>query len=204
MEQVVGDEAGLGERLERERSRMTHELFMQAEGGVLPDEADRRRRARAATARAWMTHIAASVGATWPGAPADLGGEIDRWFAQNGERLEVIELDLARRIDDGPIADDEMRRRRVDLGAAARWLMEGIGAVCDPDRDGGPGFARRAGARLDDAADLIGSEVAEARLSAPDDQRVAESAELFAHVRAVVSGLEAVLPGFPAGPAPSA
>ena len=34
--------------------------------------------------------------------------------------------------------------------------------------------------------------------------RVAESAELFAHVRAVVSGLEAMLPGFPAGPAPSA
>ena len=54
---IFSDTAGLQERLERERSKMTHQVFLLAESGMMPDVGDRRSRARAATARAWMIHI---------------------------------------------------------------------------------------------------------------------------------------------------
>jgi hypothetical protein len=201
---IFSDTAGLQERLERERSRMTHQVFLLAESGVMPDAADRRSRARAATARAWMIHIAASLGAVWDEAPPDLGGAVERWFGANTERLEVIELGLADRAASGPIDDLLTRERRVDLGAAARWLMEAIGAECDPDGGGGPAFARRMAAWLDAHEDGIGQLAAEARADDPDDERVAESAELLAHVTVIVAGLEAALPGLSADPAPAA
>lgn len=81
--------------------------------------------------------------------------------------------------------------------------MEAIGAVCDPDGDGGPAFARRASTLRDGYGDEIGAAVADARMADPGDMRIAESAGLFAHVRATVAGLEASLPGFPADPRPS-
>jgi hypothetical protein len=204
LRQVMGDEPGIRERLERERSKMTHEIFLLAESGVMPDERERRSRARAATARAWMTHIGASIGTTWPNAPADLGTSIEKWFATNGERLEVIELDMAARIASGPIDNLDTRAQRVDLGAAARWLGEAVGAICDPDGDGGPAFARRLSTWLDAHDAMVGELAGEARVASPDDPRVAESAELLAHVRTTVAGLEALLPGLSEDPAPSA
>jgi hypothetical protein len=201
---IFSDTAGLRERLERERSKMTHQVFLLAESGVMPDVGDRRSRARAATARAWMIHIAASVGEVWDEAPPDLGGTVERWFGANTERLEVIELGLADRVANGPIDDLLTRERRVDFGAAARWLMEAIGAECDPDGGGGPAFARRMAAWLDAYDDEVGQIAAEARSDDPDDERVAESAELLAHVKVIVAGLEAALPGLSADPAPSA
>lgn len=200
---IFTDTAGLHERLERERSRMTHQVFLLAESGAMPDVGDRRSRARAATARAWMIHIAASLGEVWAAAPADLGPSVDRWFSANGERLEVIELELAERVASGPVSDYLTRERRVDLGAAARWLMEAIGAECDPDGDGGPAFARRMATWLDAHDDELGQLAADARVDDPDDERIAESAELLAHVKVIVAGLEAALPGLAADPAPS-
>lgn len=202
--QVMADEPGIHERLERERSKMTHEVFLLAESGGMPDERERRTRARAATARAWMTHIGASLPAVWPQAPLDLGVELEKWFATNGERLEIIELELATRVAEGPIDDLDTRERRVDLGAAARWLGEGVGALCDPGGDGGPAFARRLATWLDEHDDEIARLAADGRVDAPDDVRTAESAELFAHVRTTVAGLESLLSGSPADPAPSA
>jgi hypothetical protein len=204
MDQVMRDEPGLRERLERERSRMTHQVFLLAESGMLPTEDERRAQARAATARAWMIHIGASLEPVWDGAPRGLGTSVETWFASNGERLEVIELDMARRVAGGPVGDPATRARRVGLGSASRWLFEAVGAVCDPDGDGGPAFARRAGGWLDAHDDEIGLLAADARVDAPDDERTAESAELLAHVRVTVAALEATLPGLSAGPAPSA
>ncbi len=201
---VMEDDIGIHERLERERSKMTHQVFLLAESGAMPDESERRSWARAATARAWMTHIGASIEPAWPPAPAGLGESVEKWFATNGERLEIIELELARRIADGPIDDYETRARRVDLGAAARWLGEAVGALCDPDGDGGPAFARRVSVWLERNDDVIAQLAAEGRIAAPDDHKVAESAELFAHVRLTVAGLEALLPDASADPAPSA
>ena len=201
---IFSDTAGLQERLERERSKMTHQVFLLAESGMMPDVGDRRSRARAATARAWMIHIAASVGEVWDGATPDLGSAVERWFAANTERLEVIELGLADRVANGPIDHLLTRERRVDFGAAARWLMEAIGAECDPDGGGGPAFARRMAAWLDAHDDEVGQIAAEARADDPDDERVAESAELLAHVKVIVAGLEAALPGLAVDPAPSA
>jgi hypothetical protein len=128
---------------------------------------------------------------------------VERWFGANTERLEVIELGLAERVANGPIDDLLTRERRVDFGAAARWLMEAIGAECDPDGLGGPAFARRMAAWLDAHDDELGQIAAEARVDDPDDERVAESAELLAHVTVIVAGLEAELPGLAADPAPS-
>lgn len=204
LEQVLGDTAGIHERLERERSKMTHQVFLLAESGAMPDETERRSRARAATARAWMTHIGASLEPVWASAPLGLGSSVETWFATNGERLEILELDLAARVSAGPIDDDDTRARRVDLGAAARWLGEAIGALCDPGGDGGPAFARRFATWLDARDDDLAQLAADERVAAPDDPKVAESAELFAHVRTTVAGLEALLSGASADPAPSA
>jgi hypothetical protein len=91
----------------------------------------------------------------------------------------VIELGLAERVASGPISDLLTRERRVDLGAAARWLTEAIGAECDPGGDGGPAFARRMSAWLDAREDELGQLGAGARADDPDDERAAESAELL-------------------------
>lgn len=204
LDRVMQDEPGLVERLERERSRMTHEVFLLAESGAMPDEGERRSRARAATARAWMTHIAASLEPVWAPAPPGLGDSVDRWFSENGERLEVIELDLARRIADGPIDDLETRRRRLDLGAASRWLAEALGDLCEPGGDGGPAFARRVGSWLDGHGADVGEIAAAGREADPDDVMTAERAELMAHVTITVAALEASLPGLSGDPGPSA
>ena len=37
---VMQDDVGIHERLERERSKMTHQVFLLAESGAMPDEAD--------------------------------------------------------------------------------------------------------------------------------------------------------------------
>lgn len=205
LEQVMGDTQGIHERLERERSKMTHQVFLLAESGAMPDETERRSRARAATARAWMTHVGASLEPVWAPAPMGLGTSVEAWFAANGERLEILELDLATRVAEGPIDDYDTRERRVDLGASARWLGEAIGALCDPDGTGGPAFARRLSGWLAAHDDDIAQLAAEGRVAAPDDPKVAESSELFAHVRTIVAGLEVLLNGSsPADPAPSA
>ena len=91
----------------------------------------------------------------------------------------------------------------MDLGAAARWLMETVGAECDPDGAGGPVFARRVAAWLDAHEDELGQMAADVRADDPDDERIAESAELLAQVKLIVAGLEAALPGLSADPAPS-
>ena len=176
MNRLIDDNAGLTEKLERERSRITHAMFLMAESGMLPDMRERRSQSRAATARAWMTHIAAGVPHVWPTAPANLGDSVDTWFAANGERREVIELELAERIAAGPIDDLETRERRLDMGAAARWLMVAIGEICDPDGNGGPAFSRRMSALLDTRDEEIGQLAAEARVDDPDDERAAETA----------------------------
>ena len=36
---------------------MTHQVFLLEESGMMPNVTERRSRARAATARAWMIHI---------------------------------------------------------------------------------------------------------------------------------------------------
>lgn len=203
MAQVLGDTAGIAHRLERERSKMTHQVFLLAESGEMPDEAQRRAWARAATAQAWMTHIGSSLEVVWRDAPAGLGDSLEAWFASNGERREVIEMDLASRLASRGIEDDETRARRRDLGAAARWLGEGIGAVGDPGGVGGPEFARRLAAYLDRHDDVIAQHAGDARSEDPADGRLTESAELSAHVNATVAGLEALLADGLRAPEPS-
>lgn len=202
MAQVLGDTAGIAHRLERERSKMTHQVFLLAESGEMPDETQRRAWARAATAQAWMTHIGASLEVVWRESPAGLGDSLEAWFANNGERREVIEMDLTARLASGAM-DDETRARRRDLGTAGRWLGEGLGAVGDPGGIGGPEFARRLAAYLDRHGDVIAQHAGDGRNDDPTDGRLAESAELSAHVNAIVAGLEALMGDELCAPEPS-
>lgn len=185
LDAVMADTAGIHARRERERSRMTHQLFLLAESGMLPAEHERRTAARQATARAWMVQVAAHVRTVWPAAPADLADRVEKWFAQNGERLEVIELELAQHMADGPIDDLLTRERRVEYGAAARWLAEAIGFAADLG-DGGPAaFARPVSAALGAAEAQLADRAAEIRAPNPDDVNLGEQAELIAHVEAI-------------------
>lgn len=194
-DRVLADEEAIVPLLERERSRMTHQLFLLAESGALPTEAERRTAARSATVRAWMVHVAGQLPGVWSAAPGDLGERVDRWFAVNGERRESIELTLADRIAAGPVGDLPTRERRLEYGGAARWLAAAIGDIVDPDGDGGAGFASRVAGALDAGEDAAASRAAELRLADPDDVRIAERAELVAQVEAVADALERTIAG---------
>lgn len=191
---IMRDEAGIAERRERERSRMTHQLFLLAESGMLPAEHERRTAARQATAQAWMVHIAAHLHDVWPAAPADIADQVEKWFGGNGERREVIELVLAERLASGPIDDLLTRERRVEYGGSVRWLAEAIGAVCDPTGEGGPAFAKAIAASLDRDESATAARAAEIRAPNPDDVNLGEQAEMVAHIEAVCAALEEHLP----------
>lgn len=193
LDAVTADRNGIQERRERERSRMTHQLFLLAESGMLPAEHERRTAARHATSQAWMTHIAAHLGAVWPSAPADVADKVEKWFGVSGERREVIELELAHRVASGPIDDLLTRERRVEYGGSVRWLAEAIGATCDPTGSGGPEFAKAIAARLDAAEDQTAARAAEIREPNPDDVNLGEQGEMVAHIEAICDALEAEL-----------
>jgi len=191
LDAVTADQAGIQERRERERSRMTHQLFLQAESGMLPAEHERRTAARQATSQAWMIQIAAHLGAIWPQAPADLADRVEKWFGVSGERREVLELALAHHVAAGPIDDLLTRERRVEYGGSARWLAEALGDTCDPTGSGGPEFAKAIAKRLDSAEEQIAARAAEIREPAPDDVNLGEQGEMVAHIEAVCDALEA-------------
>src|SRR6476620_586952 len=90
---MADNRSGLDERMAEEGSRAIHEEFLLAEGGALPDRATRIERARGASARAWMRHLAAALSENWPGAGPDLPERMRRWNATHPERLEAFTLE---------------------------------------------------------------------------------------------------------------
>jgi hypothetical protein len=211
---MAANRSSLDELMAQEGSRAIHEEFILAEGGTLPDRAARVARARTASARAWMRHLARAVAAELPGAPPDLPDRLTLWMNANGERLEALVLEegavMERR---GASGDPAADRRDAELAATARLFAEGYATVTAPE-DGGPppaDFGRRvavwsraAGERRRDAerqalrawgATAQGPEMTAARASAPepDEQRVQEAAAVWAHVRTTAEALEATL-----------
>lgn len=195
LDAITADEGGIQERRERERSRMTHQLFLLAESGMLPAEHERRTAARQATAQAWMVHIADHLRDIWSGAPVDLADQVEKWFGVSGERREVLELELAHKVAAGPVDDLLTRERRVEYGGTVRWLAEALGATCDPTGVGGPEFAKAVAARLAAMEDETVARAAEIRAPAPDDVNLGEQAEMVAHIEAVCAALEAEIAG---------
>ena len=227
---MTGAGAGLADRLVRwmgdnrasldalmvlEASRAIHEEFLLAEGGTLPDRATRIERARAASARAWMRHLARAVAAEWPGAPPGLADRLDAWSNHNRERLEALVLEeggFAERR--GASGDPDGDRRDVDLAAHARFFAEGLATIAGPlgDTAESPAdFARRVASwsranasrrRAVEHEALVawgsrpppvpGPEMTAATGGAPepDEMRVQEAAAVWAHVRLLAEALE--------------
>ena len=88
---MAANRPALDELMAQEGSRAIHEEFILTEGGTLPDRSARIARARTASARAWMRHLAQAVAAELPGAPpADFGRRVAAWSrAAEGRRREV-------------------------------------------------------------------------------------------------------------------
>lgn len=218
---MAANRSALDELMAQEGSRAIHEEFILAEGGTLPDRPARIARARTASARAWMRHLAGAVAAELPGTPPDMPERLTVWMNANGERLEALVLEeqavLERRGASGdPVAD----QRDVELSATARLFAEGFATLTAPDDgEGEPPaeFGRRiavlsraAGARRREVereaveawgGTAHGPEMTAARESAPepDELRVQEAAAVWAHVRTTAEALEAALAAPPEG-----
>jgi len=209
---MLENRPALDERMRQEGSRALIQEFMAAEGGMLPNPDERVDRARAASARAWLSHLAAAIEASWDGAPAGLGDTMTAYLVAGDERLEALRLDEEARAEQrGRAADPGDERREVELRSLGRLFAEGIGTTCEPGGDGGPAFAKRVtewqsehllrNRELIDAAiarttpeGLSGAEEAATLWErAPEAARAREAALLWARVQflteAVASGL---------------
>ena len=216
---MAANRPALDELMAQEGSRAIHEEFILAEGGTLPDRSARIARARTASARAWMRHLAQAVAAELPGAPPDLADRLTVWMNGNGERLEALVLEeqaaLERR---GASGDPQADRRDAELAATARLFAEGFATITAPeDGEGAPpaDFGRRVaawsraaeGRRREVERQAVeswgavaqGPEMTAARESAPepDALRVREAAAVWAHVRTTAEALEATLAASP-------
>lgn len=217
----------LDKRMSEEGARALHQEFILAEGGILPDAATRMERARAASAKAWMRHLASAIEAGWPSAPAGLADQVCGWLVRGEERLEALQLDEEARSEQrGRAADPNDDRREVELRALGRLFAESIGSICRPGDEGAPVFAKRVGEwQLDHL--LRGRELVEETMArttpdglsgaeqatelwerVPADARARAAALLWARVQfltyAVAASLEAAGPAQPDDAPPTA
>lgn len=193
----------LDELMRAEGSRALHEEFILAEGGGLPDAAARVERARAASMRAWLRHLARALGVQIndPG----LVSRLERKFVM--ERLEQLTMEevteTERRGRGAPDAD----ARREQLQAWARLFAEGLGGDVLVGVTG-PEAGRRLSewwrAHAGEVTEVAGR--AEAAWSVPSGEaqdgnpfgrvsehaRVQEAALVWAHVRVLADGIEAL------------
>lgn len=210
---MVEHRPALDERMKEEGSKALIQEFMAAEGGgALPTPEERLDRARQASARAWLRHLARAIQARWDAAPDSFTADMDKWMLSGEERLEALKLDEEARAEQrGRAADPNDDHREVELRALGRLFAEGVGATCQPGGEDGPAFARRVTAwqsehllrnreLVDDAVarttpdGLSGSEQAAPLWErAPEVARAREAALLWARVQflteAVAAGL---------------
>lgn len=193
----------LDELMRAEGSRALHEEFILAEGGVLPDPAQRVERARAASIRGWLRHLAAAL-AVERGDPT-LGSRLERRFVP--ERLEQLVLEEAAVTERRGRADPATDARREQLVAWMRVFGEGVGEELGLP-GGGPATGRAIAAWWRDNAHVATEIAARAEVAwttpsgdaqdgnpygrVPDVERAREAALVWGHVRALADALEAV------------
>lgn len=202
----------------QEASRSVHLEFIAAEGGELPDRALRLSRAREASIRAWLRHLAGAAEAEMPDAPADLAGRLERYMAAQQERREAYELEEQAFLDRfGRSADPEADARDVNLAGHTSLFAEALAAEtgCAGDEPA-PNFARKVAGRARAAARRRRKVEAEARAAwgkdpapmegrpatageraEPDEMRVVQAAAVWAHVLVLTEALAEVLGGAP-------
>jgi hypothetical protein len=215
---MAANRAVLDRMMAEEGSRALHEEFILAEGGTLPDRQARIERARGASARAWMRHLARGVEDVWEGAEPGLAERVERWSGASGERLEALALEeraVAERR--GASGDPDADRRAAELIAHCRLFAEALATQAPSLADQAPpefgrrvaGLARAGEARRREVeATALGawgsgpappaSESMTAAASVePDEARVREAAAVWAHVRLLAEALEQALGACP-------
>lgn len=184
-----------------EGSRALHEEFVLAEGGALPTREERIARARAASSRAWLRHLARALGASWPEAPEGVSARLELGVRGDPERLEALGLEEAARAERrGASRDPGADRRDAELAARGRLFAEELARLVGDEGDA-PGAGRRAGAWLDAHAGERRALEEEAREAwsrdpatfEPDAERPAEAAAVWAHTRQLAAAVEALL-----------
>ncbi|WP_217915521.1 hypothetical protein [Miltoncostaea marina] len=219
---MAANRPALDAAMAQEGSRAMHEEFLMAEGGTLPDRRGRIDRAREASARAWMRHMAHALDETWAGATPGLAERMERWMAGHRERLEALALEEAAASERrGASGDPEADRRAAGLTAHGRLLAEAL-AVASEGAPGwaeaAPAFSRRVGGLVRGREDRRRAVEEEARRAwgpapapgadqvataapEPDAERVREAAAVWSHVRILTEALEAALASRPGAPA---
>lgn len=201
---MAGHREALDELMRSEGSRALHEEFILAEGGILPDPAQRIERARSASIRAWLRHLARGLSAER--GDTTLAERIEARFVP--ERLEQLVLEEAAITERRGRSDPKTDARREQLVAWMRIFGEGVGEeLALPG--GGPGTGKRV-AEWWRANEQVARDVAanaEATWTAPtgdaqdgnpygrvpDRERVQEAALVWGHVRALIESLEVVI-----------
>lgn len=209
---LIENKPRLDELMAQEGSKAIHEEFIMAEGGMMPGRDERVERARGASARAWLRHLAHAIGAEWEGASEDLGNKIEAWLVVNQERLEAIRIDEEPQLEKlGRSGDPEADERRVALAAQRRFFAEALGTAAEPGGADGPSFGRTVSTwgwanneRLRElqleALTASGVEVdATTEIEtlwerSPDVARQSEAAVQWANLRFLIEGLQEALP----------
>ncbi len=212
---MTAHRADLDTLMAQEGSRAVHMEFLAAESGDLPDRDTRLGRARDASIRAWLRHLARAAAAELPGAPDDLAERLERRLAAGGERREAYELEEAAALERvGRSADPEADRRDVALAAHTALFAEALATEsgCAGEDIAPAAFARAVAARSRAAQRRRRDLEAEARLAwssapppdadrpatagervEPDDARIAQAAAVWAHVLVLTESLAAEL-----------
>lgn len=200
----------LDEYMAQEGSRAVHLEFIAAEGGELPTRETRLARARGASARAWLRHLARALEACWDDGRDGLAEDLEKWTTGHVERLEALELEEQASLERIGRGDPETDARHVTLAAHMRLFAEAVGAVVEPDGRSGPELSRETAAFTRDNAGRLRELEAEARQSwagdaaqqepmtkaarpEADEVRVAEAAAVWAHVRVLAAALSHLL-----------
>ena len=195
---------GLDELMRSEGSRALHEEFILAEGGMLPDPSERIERARSASIRAWLRHLARAIA-------AERGDEafperLEARFVP--ERLEQLVLEESALTERRGRSDPKTDARREQLVAWMRIFGEGVGEeLALPG--GGPAtgklvakwwrenehMARDVAANAEAAWTAPAGDAQDGNPygRVPDKDRVQEAALVWGHVRALIESLEVVI-----------
>jgi hypothetical protein len=198
----------LDELMKAEGSRALHVEFLEAEGGVLPSREVRIDRARTASVRAWLRHLARGLEAELP-EPA-LGVRIEQRF--NQERLEALVLEANAATERRGRASPDVDARRDQLAGWMRLFAEGFGEEIFGEGTG-PQTGKRLtewwrdkNGRVDDIANKAAAAWAVPTGDAQDgnpfgrveaDERTIEAASVWAHVRVLADGLADLLTSHP-------
>lgn len=206
---MVENRPALDELMRSEGSQALHLEFIEAEGGVMPSREMRHERARAASVRAWLRHLARALEAELP-APG-VAARLEQRF--NPERLEALVLEAQAVTERRGRAHPDVDSRRDQLVAWMRLFAAGVGEELIGDGEG-PAAGKSLATWWESQTGRIDEITVDAAAAWPapeggaqdgnpfgrieNDERALEAASVWAHIRVLMDGLEGLLASGPA------